>query len=356
MVVSVIFYETVAGGQVVGAKISYDGKKYTCEGDEVYLDALPPESEGPRVIVSVMQNLPYLYSGDYLRAEYVDSTKGGEGSGHYGHTGLSGTWGGSTPTGTAIEATATFSEEDFIEAAESGDYESSGDMNLGGVAHAELVEYKNGSWGVWKPIEADDSWHSGYSEVAAYELSELLELGIVPATVYSDIDGHEGTSQLFLVNSTVGDRLDWETVLEVWSSHPKRERIALLDHLTGNGDRHEGNWMLDQDTGKLWAIDHGHCMWQEASSTPLGNVCTGNFIPDASQNKFSHTFSVGLMSHVRNIVGDSEWRRGSNYDAYLAGFSHLTRRAFKTEIDSAWDKMVGLVRGGGTVTWIDPEW
>lgn len=95
MVVSVIFYETVTTGQVVGAKISYDGTQYTCEGNKNYLGALPLESEDSKVIIAAMKDMPRQYTGDYLRAECISGEKGGEGSGHYGHTGRPGQVGGS---------------------------------------------------------------------------------------------------------------------------------------------------------------------------------------------------------------------------------------------------------------------
>lgn len=93
--VSVIFYETVTTGQIIGAQISYDGTQYTCEGDKNYLGALPPENEDPKVIIAAMKDMPREYSGDYLRAEYISGEKGGEGSGHHGHAGRPGQVGGS---------------------------------------------------------------------------------------------------------------------------------------------------------------------------------------------------------------------------------------------------------------------
>lgn len=103
-VVKVIFYETIIGGQDTVATISYNGKKYTHAGDKNLLGAFPPETEDPETIYEAMQGAPAKYDGRMLRAEYVDSTKGGDGSGHHDHTGLPGVWGGSRSTGRADDA------------------------------------------------------------------------------------------------------------------------------------------------------------------------------------------------------------------------------------------------------------
>ena len=97
----VIFYQTVATGQEVEAVITYDGKKYACEGNKVILELLPPESAGPKVILAALEKAPAKFDGRYLRAELVIDAKGSSESGHYNHTGLPGVWGGSRPTGGA---------------------------------------------------------------------------------------------------------------------------------------------------------------------------------------------------------------------------------------------------------------
>ena len=105
--VKVIFYETVTTGQVVGAEISYNGKKYTCKGNRNYLDALPPETESPETIIAAMRGAPAKYDGSYLRAEFIDSVKGGEGSGLHDHAGLVGQSGGSPQSGASSDSTAS---------------------------------------------------------------------------------------------------------------------------------------------------------------------------------------------------------------------------------------------------------
>lgn len=58
---------------------------------------------------------------------------------------------------------------------------------------------------------------------------------------------------------------------------PQGERIGLLDNLTGNGDRHFGNWMVHhtaKDGDVPVPIDHGNLSWQvdnyKSGSGPFG--------------------------------------------------------------------------------------
>lgn len=90
-------------------------------------------------------------------------------------------------------------------------------------------------------------------ERLASAFDEILGLNIVPPVVLREVDGQMGVVMDF-VPGDVWHNADVEyhdVDEEEW------QKIALFDWLTGNTDRHSGNYIIDKKNGKLWAIDNG---------------------------------------------------------------------------------------------------
>ena len=84
-------------------------------------------------------------------------------------------------------------------------------------------------------------------EVAAYELSAALSLGIVPETVLREEAPHgEGSVQRF-VDADFSEH--YFTLLNEPLHHPQLRRIAAFDLLLNNGDRKGGHLIIDS-TGR----------------------------------------------------------------------------------------------------------
>lgn len=93
-------------------------------------------------------------------------------------------------------------------------------------------------------------------EVAAYELSKAMGLGIVPPTVVRDGPFGEGSLQLF-VDADFGEH--YFTLFETRSHlHDQFRAIAAFDIVANNTDRKSGHCLVDADE-KVWAIDNGLC-------------------------------------------------------------------------------------------------
>jgi uncharacterized repeat protein (TIGR03843 family) len=93
-------------------------------------------------------------------------------------------------------------------------------------------------------------------ELAAYVLSELLGLGLVPPTVVRD-DGPlgEGSFQWFV---DADHSQHYFTIFERHAHlHDQLRSIAVLDVLANNTDRKSGHCLLAH--GRVWAIDNGLC-------------------------------------------------------------------------------------------------
>jgi len=91
-------------------------------------------------------------------------------------------------------------------------------------------------------------------ERLVYLVSSLLGLYVVPPTVIRKVDDDVGSAQVFIPSAPTwkASGLTYEDVrVEEW------QRLALLDWLCCNTDRHASNWLV---TGrKFWAIDNGLC-------------------------------------------------------------------------------------------------
>jgi hypothetical protein len=96
-----------------------------------------------------------------------------------------------------------------------------------------------------------------FFELAAYKMSKLLGLGIVPPTVLREVNGKKGSVQAWVERSMMEkDRRqkhleppdEWYWMAQMLTMH-------LFDNLVGNYDRHQGNLLID-DTWNIWLIDH----------------------------------------------------------------------------------------------------
>lgn len=115
-----------------------------------------------------------------------------------------------------------------------------------------LVETRDRLQLVWKAGEVQAA-----REEAAYRLDRrLTHVGLVPPVVSRELNGTRGALRFFLGQAR-------PAYLDPRSSYvlqtPEREnyyRLALLDCLLGNRDRHAGNWLLTP-AGVVIPIDHG---------------------------------------------------------------------------------------------------
>ena len=95
------------------------------------------------------------------------------------------------------------------------------------------------------------------SQVAAWELSQMLGIDCVPPTVERTVRGRSGSVQLWIENAMTEegrrkrgldapDTIDW--------NHQKADQW-VFDNLINNIDRNTGNSLIDADWN-LWLIDH----------------------------------------------------------------------------------------------------
>lgn len=109
----------------------------------------------------------------------------------------------------------------------------------------------------WKPLQPgiyDGVWESYRSEIAAYELDKLLELGMTPPTVERQVQGADGAAIMWIAPVTMWRDLPREQrpTGNAWTFQIIKQR--MFDDLIGNDDRNQGNLLIDGD-GHLCLID-----------------------------------------------------------------------------------------------------
>lgn len=93
-------------------------------------------------------------------------------------------------------------------------------------------------------------------ELAAYHLSQAMELDLVPPTVVRDGPLGEGSVQWYV---DADHEQHYFTLHETRPDlHPVLAGIAVFDLLANNTDRKSGHVLIDRDD-HIWGIDHGLC-------------------------------------------------------------------------------------------------
>lgn len=144
----------------------------------------------------------------------------------------------------------------------------------GGINTAYLVTLSNGARGVFKPVAGEhqgeirsqvEVGQQGPRELAAYVIDKKMgHLGRVPPTVRRELDGQDGYLLAYVHNARVAAMSPASGKILRDSTSQAFRRMAVLDEVLGNLDRHAGNWMVTS-SGQPIPIDHGLTM-------PLSNT------------------------------------------------------------------------------------
>jgi hypothetical protein len=147
------------------------------------------------------------------------------------------------------------------------------DYNAGQYASVKVV-MDNGVKAMKKPNIADPNdrrvrrWGADSSkrEALTYEVDEALGLGVVPYTYFDKSE--DASFQMWIDNTTVGEFHDYDDPIQI----EDLSKMMLLDYVTGNPDRHDGNWITQPEVvltdfgngqtksniiHRMWAIDNG---------------------------------------------------------------------------------------------------
>lgn len=97
-------------------------------------------------------------------------------------------------------------------------------------------------------------------EVAAYLVSEALGFHFVPCTVLRQDGLYYGPGSL---QQYIEYDPDYHYFTFTDQDKARLPPVVLFDLLLNNADRKGSHVLIEKDTGKLWAIDHGLCFHEE---------------------------------------------------------------------------------------------
>jgi len=128
-----------------------------------------------------------------------------------------------------------------------------------GVTHPKRAFFKPGglvasaAWKVLPPGRPSGYWESYKSEIAAYELDKLLDMGMVPVAVERKWDHETGAAILWLSPIHPWKEMEPKAKPAKWVRQVAR--MKMFDNFICNKDRNAGNLLVDDDWN-LFLIDH----------------------------------------------------------------------------------------------------
>lgn len=128
----------------------------------------------------------------------------------------------------------------------------------GGANDSYKVRFPDNSYAAMKPLDKNYYGQYGFpiAEGFCSDLSEELGLTVVPVTGYrrepnmglcTMMDWVENARTASASSANMDNDLARDTA----------SQMVVLTTFTGNTDRHGGNWMIDNNTGQIHAIDNG---------------------------------------------------------------------------------------------------
>ncbi len=187
-----------------------------------------------------------------------------------------------------------------------GDYELRGQFMLGSNYTFLVDVHHEGetAQAVYKPSKGEQPlWDFpdntlALRECAAYQLSEALGFHLVPVTIYRD-DGPHGPGSL---QQYIEYDVDYHYFNFSVEDKQKLRPVVLFDILANNADRKGSHVFFEDDTHRLFAIDHGICFHEEPKLRTVVWDFAGQAIPDellaplASAGNWSSLFEPYLNS------------------------------------------------------------
>ena len=162
--------------------------------------------------------------------------------------------------------------EDFLRTAS---VEGREDTAIGDTKPQRLTLSQDGvtARAIWKTVDTDGGTFRDWwgHEIAAYKLSELLGLGIVPPTVKRTLDGVEGSLQLWMDDCQMLSERGRDGV-----DRKQLGRVRALGVIMGNLDAHNGNILVCEGGKKVYAIDASRA-FQDRSRLYLFITGRGNY-------------------------------------------------------------------------------
>jgi hypothetical protein len=191
-----------------------------------------------------------------------------------------------------------------------GEYELKGQFVLGSnYTFLVSVHYEGGEYpAVYKPSRGEQPlWDFPENtlasrEVAAYLVSEALGFHIVPFTTLRP-DGPHGAGSL---QQFIEYDPDYHYFNFTGQDRQLLRPLALFDLLVNNADRKGGHIFFENDTRKLYAIDHGICFHEEDKLRTVLWDFAGQKIPVDLLDRLRFTMDRSLLADLQPYLSPTE--------------------------------------------------
>lgn len=260
------------------------------------------------------------FGGNNMKVRLHVVEKGGAGSGFHGHQGRPGEVGGSTPEGGFVPdvprpkvklVRSRFSKKysnmtNLRRPPKQGAFRSDlADIPGDGTVILKYKEYKK----FRQPKEGSDGLQSDYrSDVESYRAAEQMGFEkLVPRTerVLNPDTGEKCAALEFItgdIATVAKSKKLTDTAVDQFS------QLAVLDTITGNRDRHGGNLLVDQKTGKIHAIDNSLGFHDNLKRHLPGIQAAAKWYTKLTKRTDFHV----LPQHIAAgdaLVSNTSWRR-----------------------------------------------
>lgn len=219
------------------------------------------------------------------------------------------------------------------------------EYGLGSVNEVMLVEFEGGAKGVWKQewdtaVDQDveemlldaldeeggsgDLWldagsygweghNQATAEVLYSGMDQELGWGTAPKTRWFELNGEMGSLQDFARDADVASEVAKSTREgAIWET--QGQRIAALDYVMTQGDRHTNNWLVDYDSGVPIAIDNGRSWYKGFPPPGLEQLINANErrVGPFEAHWRGHGLSRQVLADLANL-DDSAIARATSY-------------------------------------------
>lgn len=167
------------------------------------------------------------------------------------------------------------------------------------------------AWKTIQPGRHEGYWESYKSEIVAYELDKLLDLGMVPPTVEKRVKGDLGAAVMWISPTKSFKELGGVPGQKGIPGPPPQQipnwsrqltRAKMFDNLIGNIDPNLGNWLVDP-SWNLILIDHTRAF---TTTKDLYHQLTQ--VDAQLWSKMTALDEAGLTTAVGKLIGKSEIR------------------------------------------------
>jgi hypothetical protein len=210
---------------------------------------------------------------------------------------------------------------------------------MGGKGECHRVLFDDGTRAAYKPtagsvlvqmekqgrgeeITIDPKIPESKRERAVFDLSAMAGFDVVPPVELVDYDGvgsPGGGHAMAWVDGQEAIDIEDQYYKDISANHPDLHRIAALDFITGNVDRHQGNFMRGKD-GRWYAIDNGLCFTRDME--------LGMSWSDVMRKLMMHVTPPEVRAEIASI--DKDAMGGIMKEA---GFDAVDIKAAQTRLD-----------------------